>query len=1176
MIARTLVSLAALATAQAATAQSTSIVPDVAPGLSLGTTVSHSGNVYTVDGGTTAGTNLFHSFNNFDLGAGDTAQWVYSGGNPANLTSVISRVTGGSPSSILGVIVSTAIPNADFYFINPAGIVFSGQDAQVNVPAAAHFSTASELRFADGAVFSVATPGGSTLSVASPAAFGFLGNEGDILLSSIEALEDPPFITQAGAVSFSAANIGLDNVYIGASEQSFTAVGSAPLTVGIDGTTDGPAQGRVEMVNSWLQTWAADCLELCLGAEGFISIDAGELDLNLTGIVADFDSISDEGGSSFLRLTGNNWVNILDSIILADGYGTAAAGDISINSFGDVNLVGSLVQAYTQGSGDAGTIEVSGANVLLSGTTIGSESYGSGHSGSVVISAANSLALESGAWVFTTGFDSGAAGSVSLTATDIAMTDSLVGSESYGSGDAGGVAVTSGDTITLVNSTVSSSTFGEGTGGSVDISAGGMLLVDASSITSNSSATGHAGDISVAAGEALLANGSVISSDGLIDGDAGNISVTVAGQLQMGGGSRISSSGGEGFGEDPAELPEAEVGIFSAPPVPPPPGQGNPDPILNTNRASAGTVNISAGSLVMSDFSEIATRSYGSGDAGSITVAANEIDLNGALILSDSMMTGDAGDVLVTASNASVIGAHITSDAEFDGNAGDVIVSVSGHLDMYLSKIGSDAGAGNYVGASGDAGSVTVTAGLMTMSYSEISAAAWSSGEAGEVTVEADSLSMDWSRILTHSIGEGDAGTVNIDVSGALSLSNSIVGSNAIGGGDAGDVTIAASSAVVSDGSSIQTGTSSTGEGGAVTLTVDGELQLIDSTIDAGTGGLATGDSGNVTILASTLTLGGASAISTTSFGFGDAGQVSIVADVVSMRDDSQISSDANGTGNAGGVVMEAATISMSDASTISSDAISPDGGQGGNVKIVTGDLNMESGSSISTTSANSNAAGHIEITAEELSIAGDQAQISSENVGDSGGAAGSVLIHSNAVSITDGARVSTNSLTGAAGDITFDMAPGSLLILAGETAPGVIETSSGPGTGGIITIASPLAIISNGGTISALGESGGANVQIDANYFIASSDRPNVVQVDGTLTFSNAIYDVSSGTTTADLSMVDASGVLQGQCSTVRATGQLSQLNIRPSGPFGSVSLPAIRAVGTGGPSGAASGACQ
>ena len=1045
MIARTLVSLAALATAQTAAAQSTSIVPDVAPGLSLGTTVSHSGNVYTVDGGTTAGTNLFHSFNNFDLGAGDTAQWVYSGGNPASLTSVISRVTGGSPSSILGVIDSTAIPNADFYFINPAGIVFSGQDAQVNVPAAAHFSTASELRFADGAVFSVATTGGSTLSVASPAAFGFLGNEGDILLSSIEALEDPPFITQAGAVSFSAANIGLDNVYIGASEQSFTAVGSAPLTVGIDGTTDGPAQGRVEMVNSWLQTWAADCLELCLGAEGFVSVNAGELDLNLTGIVADFDSTSDEGGSSFLRLTGNNWVNILDSIILADGYGTAAAGDISIASFGDVNLVGSLVQAYTQGSGDAGTIAVLGANVLLSGTTIGSESYGSGHSGSVVISAANSLALESGAWVFTTGFDSGAAGSVSLSAPHVIIADSLVGSESYGSGNAGTVTIQAPQSLEVILSSLSSASYGDANAGSIAVTAG-VVDLDGSTVTSASLGAGDAGTIVFDVESDFESRGSILSTEATLDGQAGDISISAADVL-------LQSS------------------------------------IVNS------------------------LASFG-GDAGSIRIAADN-----SLVMVDSSMNTAAG---------------VFSPDGDDGQAGQIDLS-AGTMQLDSSLVLS--------AAQGGGGSIRLDASDISMSVAQINANTTGSGSAGTIEIHADTMSASQSEITSSSYSSGAGGSVLVD-SDTLSLGETRIIAEAHGSGNAGDVSVLAGALAMDGFSAVSTNTFGSGNAGNVLVEAE-TIDLNGSSIASQSASGASGNAGSVQVIADNIHVSNAGFITTSTFGSGDAGDITIDARVVSLT-----------TG--GGIASRSFILATGDA---------------GNLDLEADELILESGGFIDLSTLNSGDGGTVTIDADSLIMRGPS-YIQTDSSGS--GAAGSIMVHSSGVTISDGARVSSNSLFGAAGNITFGMTPGSLLILSGETQPGLIETSSGPGTGGIITIASPLAIISNGGTISALGESGGANVQIDANYFIASSDRPNVVQVDGTLTFSNAIYDVSSGTTTADLSMVDASGVLQGQCSTVRATGQLSQLNIRPSGPFGTVSLPAIRAVGTDGPSGAASGACQ
>ena len=165
----------------AAIGPATRIQPDTAPSRSLGTIVTRTGRIFRIDGGTRAGANLFHSFAHFDLGAGDIARWTYSAGDPAAIRNVVSRVTDGQPSSIFGTIDSSALPNADFWFVNPAGILF-GEGARIDVPGVAHFSTAQELRFDSGPAFAVTTPGGSTFSVAAPAAFGFLGGQGAIVV----------------------------------------------------------------------------------------------------------------------------------------------------------------------------------------------------------------------------------------------------------------------------------------------------------------------------------------------------------------------------------------------------------------------------------------------------------------------------------------------------------------------------------------------------------------------------------------------------------------------------------------------------------------------------------------------------------------------------------------------------------------------------------------------------------------------------------------------------------------------------------------------------------------------------------------------------------------------------------------------------------------------------------
>jgi filamentous hemagglutinin family protein len=143
----------------------------IRPDGTLGTTVTQSGNVYNITGGTRPGNgpNLFHSFDRFSVGANDTAS--FSG--PAGIANILSRVTGGQQSLIDGKLQST-IPGANLYLLNPSGVLF-GPNASLEISGSFHVSTADCLRLADGARFSAHLSDTSTLSVAPPEAFGFLG-----------------------------------------------------------------------------------------------------------------------------------------------------------------------------------------------------------------------------------------------------------------------------------------------------------------------------------------------------------------------------------------------------------------------------------------------------------------------------------------------------------------------------------------------------------------------------------------------------------------------------------------------------------------------------------------------------------------------------------------------------------------------------------------------------------------------------------------------------------------------------------------------------------------------------------------------------------------------------------------------------------------------------------------
>lgn len=143
----------ALALAGLAVWPSGSVAQAITPS-GLGTVVDNggTGDNYTISGGTNRGNNLFHSFGQFSVPSFGSA--VFDG--PASTANVLSRVTGGQLSSIDGLISTRAgaspMPSANFFLINPAGVMF-GANAALDVGGAFRVSTADNIRLADGVLF---------------------------------------------------------------------------------------------------------------------------------------------------------------------------------------------------------------------------------------------------------------------------------------------------------------------------------------------------------------------------------------------------------------------------------------------------------------------------------------------------------------------------------------------------------------------------------------------------------------------------------------------------------------------------------------------------------------------------------------------------------------------------------------------------------------------------------------------------------------------------------------------------------------------------------------------------------------------------------------------------------------------------------------------------------------
>ncbi len=1184
----------------AASGQATSIVSDLGNSRAIGTTATQNGTFVTIDGGTRAGTNLFHSFSQFNLGVGDTARWVRSAGDGGAISNVISRVTGGQTSLISGTLDSTALPNASFFFINPAGIVF-GAGARVNVPAAAYFSTAGELRFADATRFAVSAPNGSTLSMAAPESFGFLGGQAAIDIRGAGG----SFAPSTAKLSFSGADVQLSNASLNLGNRmvvgglDLIGVGSGVDVVGLVDPLAGVHAGSVTVRNTPVVITSGD------GVAGALRIGGGVV--NLSGV----DFISDAGGAARgaeIRVRADQLQITGSSQIVSSARATGAGGDIG--------LVAREITADAVRLSSVTTTAARGGNITLTATgalAVGGQSFltstnaGTGGGGDIALSAP-SLLLE-GVFVISSALGSGRGGLITASAPAMRLFDANLIAVSLGAARPGDVNI-DGRTIEISGGSFGSLPGAVGDSGAVSITASSSLSVLGAAFTASSASDNGAGSITFRSPEIYLTE-TRIQADNSGNGGAGSVIIEADTLVLDETINRAEVNGAPGDRLGLIRLKaRGDLQLF------------NSIITSNTNdRANGGIIEV-AGRDVRLEDSRLQSDTIGraTGVAGTVSVKADTLLVRNGAITSSSNSRGDGGDVLLDAGTILLdTSAAVRSDATDAGNAGQVTIRAGSLTVLESSVISSRAQAGT-----GKAGAVTIDADTLTMVDGRITSGTSTSGDAGTVTVRAGTLLLDSERrdltfITSETLGAGNAGGVFIDAKSVIVRNGAGISSDTFRDGNAGTVSIRADSLTVQDGGFVSSDSAGDGNAGGVFITA-GTLRVIgngsDSTFissdslgtgnagevriaakslsieqagfissDTYTGGnagdisiksdtvvlkefgsirsrtLSEGLAGDITISAGTLTLtsGGTISSEATESSIGDAGFVGVVADTLTVGTGALISTSSQGEGDAGRIGVNVKTLNV-DGGVISSSAERGGRGKSGTLTVTADTLSVRNGGVIATVSNNPRPAGAIEITAGTLSLDGARSRISSENLAGNValgnprgqvGDAGSVFIKADGLTVSDGGRVTTNAFAGAAGQITISIDRPGLLVLKGSLAPGVIQTSSGAGTGGEITISDPLAVISNGGSILALGQQRGANVTLQSRYFINSSDRTNTVAVDGDFRLETGIYDVSSGTVTRDLSVLDASKVLRGQCPAARSSGAISQLITRPVGPY-------------------------
>ena len=159
----------------------------------------HADYLITAEMGDERNGNLFHTFETFGIGEGEIA--TFSDGSLGPVDTIVAAVTGGGGSTIRGTLRTTAA-HADFYLLNPNGVIF-GQGAAFDLPAAFFVSTANRLLFSGG-VFDPGSSGspflpslsGTACCSGQPVDFIFDGGSaGDIVFNESATWHDDVHIS---------------------------------------------------------------------------------------------------------------------------------------------------------------------------------------------------------------------------------------------------------------------------------------------------------------------------------------------------------------------------------------------------------------------------------------------------------------------------------------------------------------------------------------------------------------------------------------------------------------------------------------------------------------------------------------------------------------------------------------------------------------------------------------------------------------------------------------------------------------------------------------------------------------------------------------------------------------------------------------------------------------------
>jgi filamentous hemagglutinin family protein len=650
------------------------------------------------------------------------------------------------------------------------------------------------------------------------------------------------------------------------------------------------------------------------------------------------------------------------------------------------------------------------------------------------------------------------------------------------SADNAGTIQIRGGQLVISDSTIAANTINSnGAPLAVDIQVSGDLsLVDTTGVTSISAQTsgsGNAGEVNISSAN-TTATSSTFGFPGVVmidthtsgSGKGGNVSITT-GNLDA------SSS-----------LVELGISVFidsgfTAN------GQGGNVSIRANRFNSSGQI------ITTGDFMAIQINDFDhAGSAGNVAIAAEDIQQRGGSIVADAGNAGTGGNISLQAKNMLLEltnvttfgfeqggflniqaeslhsirtliesssfngqgpititgnaleftqGSRITAQTGGDGNAGPINITANDHLTLSgtdqgpLAPVGLPTGiftnSFGFLGPNGNAGTVRINTPSLTITDgARINTLTAANGRGGDVIINAQSVNL--SGEFPGFIPEDTFDLGNIHAGG---ISTKTVGGSCMGPcGNAGNVTITTNTLNIANGSQINSGTASEGNGGLITINAKDTVSISGRLTDGSPGGIisetvastpGSGVGGNIAITAGqTVTITEGASISASTSGPGHAGNILVKANDIKLGGGGTITAVSTGPGNAGTVTVQGlnspANSFLIDGAGSGVFTTTSDTGTGGDISIDANAVSLQNGAHLSSNSAGSGSTGNIQINAgNQLAMNGSS--VTTEANQASGGAIKITTTPSGTVELTD-STITASVLDGTGGGGSVDIDP--------------------------------------------------------------------------------------------------------------------------------------------------------